>query len=414
MRFLPSIFILIVSITAVAQNAEKIPQPAAKFVTVPLTLDQNRVVINVDIPLSNGSTQRVRGWVDNGNPELWMSRRIADLMGLTVDCSSQSCTATGAMHEVVIDGFPVSLANVKQAKIPIQSEQAKNVMIPGMNAEINIPSTVLRNYAIVVDYPERRFTIGTPESIKFNGMSSKIFVNPENGLVQVPAKIENKSYNLGLDVGASISFLSQYVFSKLASIHPQWPQMTGAVAAANMWGRSDEPTWKLLRVDRVQYGPQFLSGIVMADLSSSATADVVSRAGSSTFGLLGSNALLNLRVGIDYARKLAYFEIGSTFKAPDFDVVGLTLRPEIDGRFTVIAIADFDGKPSVPEGADGIQVGDHVVAVGEIPTAGATLGQVWAMLRGEAGQERKLTIEHNGKQFSVIAKVRHFLGEDED
>jgi C-terminal processing protease CtpA/Prc len=152
----------------------------------------------------------------------------------------------------------------------------------------------------------------------------------------------------------------------------------------------------------------------VARLSSEAASDVARHPASATAGLLGTEAFLPYRIGIDYSRKLAYFEIGSTFKAPDFDVVGLTLRPEVDGSFTVIAIADFDGKPSVPQGQAGVQAGDHLVAVNDIPTSGSTLGQVWSMLRGAPDQERRLTIERNGKRLSVIANVRHFLPEAAD
>jgi hypothetical protein len=44
------------------------------------------------------------------------------------------------------------------------------------------------------------------------------------------------------------------------------------------------------------------------------------------------------------------------------------------------------------------------------------MGQVWSMLGGTPGQERILTIEHAGKEFTVTANVQHFLGEapDED
>jgi hypothetical protein len=183
--------------------------------------------------------------------------------------------------------------------------------------------------------------------------------------------------------------------------------MTGAVGPANMWGMPDEPQWKLLRLERLQYGPQFLSGTVMVMLPSEAQADVAKRAGIATAGLLGSNALLTSVVGIDYARKLAYFEVDATFKAPDFDVVGFTLRPGADGSFTVIAIAEIDGKPSVPE----VQVGDLLIAVNNISTAGQTLGQVWSTLRGNPGQERKLTIERGAKHLTVVANVQQFLGE---
>jgi C-terminal processing protease CtpA/Prc len=135
------------------------------------------------------------------------------------------------------------------------------------------------------------------------------------------------------------------------------------------------------------------------------------RAGVATIGMLGSNALLNYRVGLDYAHSTVYFDIGSTFKSPDFDVVGLTLRPEDDTRFTVIGISDFDGKPSAPAPPDGVQPGDHLAAVDGIPVPDSTMGQVWSLLEGAPGQERKLTLERNGNKFTVTAEVQHFLGE---
>lgn len=98
------------------------------------------------------------------------------------------------------------------------------------------------------------------------------------------------------------------------------------------------------------------------------------------------------------------------FNVPDFDVIGLILRSEIGGRLTILGVADFDGKPSV----DGVQAGDHLIAVDGIPVAGSTMGQVWSMLGGEPGKERKLSIERSGKQFTVVAKVQHFLGKIEE
>jgi hypothetical protein len=42
------------------------------------------------------------------------------------------------------------------------------------------------------------------------------------------------------------------------------------------------------------------------------------------------------------------------------------------------------------------------------------MGQVWSLLEGTAGQERRLTIERAGRQFAVVAKVQHFLGSAEE
>ena len=388
---------------------EKSHASADPPVTVPATIDHNRVVINVGIPLKDGSTETIHAWVDNGDPDLWMSKRVAELMGLSVSCDGQTCT--GRMNpqlpalEIRIAGMRAPLPQ----QIPIKI-QAAGVIAPGMDVELNIPSTVLRQYDVLIDFPQHRFTIGAPGSIQFHGEPAKVTINGENGLIQVPSKIDNKKYNLALDVGSCISFLSPELFDKLAGAHPDWPHMIGAVGSANMWGADEETKWKVMRVDRVQYGPTFLTDVAFVE-ESKETADFFGkRAGIATAGLLGASALQNFRVGLDYARSMVYFEVGRTTTFPDFDVVGLILRPENSGGFTILGVADIDGNPAVPVGPDGIQPGDSLVAVNEISVLQSTLGQVWAMLGGMPGQERRLTIRRADKEFIVTAQVQHFLG----
>ena len=162
-----------------------------------------------------------------------------------------------------------------------------------------------------------------------------------------------------------------------------------------------------MRVDRIQYGPLFLTDVPVAEVPKNFFAFFEKNAASALSGVLGSDALMNYRVGLDYAHSTAYFDIGRTFKFPEFDVVGLILRPEDDTRFTILGVADFQGTPSVPE----VQAGDHLVAVDGTPVPDSTMGQVWSLLEGSPGQERKLTVERVGRQFTVVAKVQHFLAE---
>jgi hypothetical protein len=404
------VFILLA--TAGAQKPS-LPNSESKSVSVPAILDHNRVVIDVDLPLPDGSTQRVRAWVDNGNPDLYLSRRLATQLGLIVTCGEHKCSAPPP-REIMIGGMKISLPAVKEAKIPLKPVAAAAVLFAGMSAEINIPSTVLRNFDVLINFPGHELTLAPPGTLKFNGVKAKVIVNPENGLVQVPSQIENKKYNLALDAGSSISFLAEELFDRFASAHPDWPHMTGAVGPANMWGLDDEPNWKLIRMDRVQYGPLFLTNVAVVEFPKDRQAFFEKRAGIPTAGLLGADLLANYRVGLDYAHSIVYFDIGRLFNFPAFDVIGLILRPDDDGRFTILGIADFDGKPSVLQGQEGVQAGDHLVAVGGIPVAGSTMGQVWLMLGGQPGQERKLTVERAGKEFTVVATVRHFLGETQD
>jgi hypothetical protein len=400
--------ILIVATTTVAAQSLA-PLLEAKSATVPITLDHDRIVIDVDVPLADGSTQSVRAWVDNGDPELNMSQRVAKLMGLMITCEGQNCSAKPP-REITIGGMKISFATVKAVNIPGKTNSATSVGFPGMRAEINIPSSVLRNYDVLIDLPDRKLTIAQPGGLRFNGVKTKVMVNAENGLIQIQSQIENKKYNLALDLASSISFLTDDLFEKLRSAHPGWPHMTGAVGPANMWGLQDEPKWKLMRVARLQYGPLFLTNVAAVEFPKDRMDFFEKRAGIPTAGLLGSNALVNYRVGLDYAHAAVYFDIGRLFNFPDFDVVGLILRPDDDGLFTVLGVADYDGKPSVPE----VEAGDRLIAVDGIPTSGSTLGQVWSMLGGEAGKERTLTVERAGKQFNIAATVQHFLGDAAD
>jgi hypothetical protein len=385
----------------------------SRFVTVPATIDHNRVVINVDMRLSDGSTQQVRAWVDNGNPDLELSRRVATMLGLTVTCDDKTCTAP-APPEILMGAVSIPLTGVKEARVPLKSVDAAAVLAPGMNAEINIPSSILRHYDVLIDFPDHKFSIGAPGTIHFQGVSSKIQVNANNGLLQVPSQIEGKKYNLALDIGSSISFLSEEIFDKLAAAHPDWSRMSGAVGSANIWGADDEMKWKVMRLDRLQYGPLFLANPIVVSLPKNTLDFYEKRAGGPTVGIVGSNLLLNYRVGIDYAHSTVYFDLGRTYNFPDFDVIGLILRPEDDGDFTILGVADFDGKPSVRYGPDGVQAGDHLLAVDGIPVRGSTMGQVWSMLGGTPGQDRVLTITRAGRGMRLVATVQHFLPEAPD
>jgi hypothetical protein len=405
-----ALLILVLTSACLAQSAPKSDSRAeAKSVTAPITLDHNRVTIDVDLPLPDGSTKRIHAWVDNGNPDLELSRRAATLLGLKVSCGEKECSAPPP-REIMIGDMRISLAAVKEAKIPLRSPTAASVVFPGMSAEINIPSTILRNYDVLINFPGHEFTLAPPGTLKFNGVKSKAIVNSENGLVQIPSQIEKKKFNLALDAGASISLLSPELFDGLAAAHPAWPHMTGATGPANMWGLDSEPKWKLMRVDRIQFGPLFLTNVAVAEFPKDWMDFFAKRAGIPTAGLLGADVLANYRVGIDYAHATVYFDIGRLFNFPEFDVIGLILRPEDDGGFTILGIADYDGKPSV----SGVQAGDRLAAVDGIPVPGNTLGQVWLMLGGEPGKQRRLTVERDGKQFIVIATVQHFLGDAPD
>jgi hypothetical protein len=381
-------------------------QSAPKAATVPITLDHNRIIIDVHLPLPDGSTKRVRAWVDNGDPDLYVTENVTRLMGLEPAGEIEEATRAKLRlaqppKSILVGGMSVSLAGIQAARVVAAGES----VAPGSSAQINFPSALLRHYDVLINYPDREFTIAEPGTLHFQGVHAKVLINPENGLIQVPSKIDGKSHNLALDVGASVSFLSADLIETLENAHPKWPHMSGAVGIANMWGSEDEPQRQLLRLAHMQYGSVFLTDVVVASFDAKAMDWFEKRAAVKTAGLIAANALLNYRIGIDYSHGEVYFDLGTTFKAPDMDVIGLILRPETDGRYTVLGVAEYEGKPSVPD----VQKGDVLISVDGIRASGGTMGQVWSSLQGSPGKVRTLTFVRAGKQFEVRAKVEHFL-----
>ena len=159
------IVLIVFAGAASAQDAGK-PQAEPKSVTVPITLDHNRVIIDVYLPLPDGSTKRVRGWVDNGDTDLILSERLAKMIGLTLICAGQVCVTPTPLPEILIGGMKVPLSNVRLS-IRQRPQNAESVAFAGMSAEIKLPSSVLRNYDVLIDFPDREFSIGLPGSLKF-------------------------------------------------------------------------------------------------------------------------------------------------------------------------------------------------------------------------------------------------------
>jgi hypothetical protein len=371
-----------------------------KSVTVPITLDHNRIVIDAYLPLPDGNTKRVRALVDTGATEMTVSQRVGELFG-SVKCDAQTCE-TSLPAEIQVGGMKISLAGMQSAHAP--AGVPKDVMIPGMAPEINLPASILRNYEAVFDYANRQFTIGDPGSVKFAGAQVSARVNPA-GLVAVTGQFQGEKLNLSLNTGSPISLLAADRLAKWHAANSTWPYLKGAVGAANVSGEPDETARELLRVPELHVGTPELSGVVFASLPSAAVQKLSDRIGADTDGQLGGEAFRNCRVGIDYAHQTVYVDVVSRTTAPDMDVVGLTLRPRADGHFTVSAVLSIDGKSATPD----VKAGDVLVGVDGAPVTGATLGQAWSLLSGTPGQSRALTLERDGKIFTVNAPVRRFL-----
>ncbi len=118
-------------------------------------------------------------------------------------------------------------------------------------------------------------------------------------------------------------------------------------------------------------------------------------------GFLGANALQGVRLEVDFAQGMTYWDERSALPAGDFDTVGLTLHPEVGGGYTVAGVAAKDGRAAV----DGVEPGDALVSVDGFEVANATMGRVVTALRGKPGATRTLVVERAGARATVVATV---------
>lgn len=381
-------------------------KPQQKAVTVPFILDHNRMLVEAEVQRSDSTWRKALLWVDTGNPAFLLSGDLASDLGIATPVARQTTRPKAAL-KIRIGGMTLRSDS---------TETSVGTAIPWlfntMHNNGNIPSTLLRNYHVVFDYPSRQLTLAEPGTIKPRGEKSAAQIHPSTGIVQLDAVIGGEPCSMALDNGASFSYLPDTMINDLIRRHPSWPYITGAVGCANIWGTwPQEESWPVVRIPEISFGsltvhdaaiaglpPFFRGGTDLANWYSHKTAQPVK-------GFIGPNIFGHCRVEIDYAGNAVYFEPRESSSPDDLCLVGITLAPGNDGRWTVIGVITKEKKPLV----DGVQPGDILLRTGTTITTGATMGSVIDALRGKPGDLRTLTLERDGREFTVEATVTRIL-----
>lgn len=419
------------------------PEPA-RVATVPFTLDHNRLLVTAEIQRPDGSWRPARLWVDTGNPTFCLAPALARDLGVDL-AGARPNPDVPPPAGVRLGGLPLDCGSAP-AKVMLEPSW----LFGATHADANLPSTVLRRYRVVFDYPRRQLSLialdalpgsgsvstpGAPGAPAPRGERAAASVHPETGIVQIDAVVDGDSLSFALDMGASYSFVSADVVERLAARHPDWPRLTGTAGCANMWGwwPPGEASMPLVRVPEIRWGPARLAGVGLVGVAEVAPggpplgAWYSRKTARPVVGFLGPNAFRDFRVEIDYAGGAVWFERGTESDeggggpggsggpavagagaepgGHDLDLVGLALRLEADGRYTVVGVPSRDGRSVVA----GVEPGDVLLSVDGFEAAGATMGAVVDALRGQPGEVRVLTLERAGARFRVEARVERLL-----
>lgn len=391
-----------------AALAVSVARPAvADAITVPFVLDHGRILIEVRLTFPDGGSEAIRAWVDNGNPELWITARLASRLALrstadeaTFDLLGARAQSVASPEGVELAGFPIATDGVATA-LRIEAE----TIAPGLPAEINLPAPVLRRYDLEVDFPRRRLTVARPGDLPFRGRRIAAHRLPGSELLRVDARAAGENLALTVDLGAGFSLLAAPQLERLAARHPRWSRQRGAVATALFWGFPEEATSLLLRLPVVDLGGVEVKQIGFAAMPADLLEPYRAVAGADSAGLLGAAAWLGFRVGIDSSHPSIYLEQGEVPKHDWLDAVGLSLRAERDGSYRIVGVPMLGDVPAVA----GVRVGERLAAVDGRSIRGLSMGAVWGLLSGRPGERRSLTIEREGAAIVLPAEVRRFL-----
>jgi len=295
-------------------------------------------------------------------------------------------------------GFPLSIQDVKVRVHPGAGVR------PGVPAEASLPASALRRTHVIFDYPAGRLTLARPGVLEPRGVAVPCRVNAETGLFMIDAVLDGETVALGVDTGSAGTWVSRLLTAAWEKRHPGWPRAVGAVGSANFFGFPFETEGVLMRLPEVSVGSVRVRDVALLGLDQRMFDWYSKKSAAPLLGFVGANVLRRFRLEVDFPGRMTYWQAGPETRANDLDIVGLTLRPEADGRLTIAGVATRAGVRSVR----GVEPGDTLLRVDELDASEATMGAVVEALRGRPGEKRLLVVGREGKSVTVEATVTRF------
>jgi hypothetical protein len=371
-------------------------QPTPGRASEHFLIDHNRVFVELEFVLADGTHRKALAFVDSGDPNFTFSASL--FKELHVEKAAD-------LH-VLFGGMPLDVSDVLFAEADDDGG-----MFTGMPVEANLPSTVLKQYDVSLDYGTRTLTLASPGSMKHDGVRVPCKVDARTGLASIQADVGGRTYSFAIDNGSAYTWIDRAVTEKWAITHRQWERGTGAVGDANMNGSLPELTGTMMRLPEVD-----LQGLKIEQVGALGVGPgwnekmprffdwYSQKTPGPVVGFLGGNVLRDFRLEIDYANRVTYWSRERGLHRREIDQVGIIIRPVLGGRYIVIGTATKKGRKTV----EGVAADDRLIRIDDFAVTGATMGKVLSALHGRPGETRKLELERHGTKFIVSARVTSF------
>ena len=367
-----------------------------------MTMEQNAPVVTLDFGRPTGGLRRGRLLFDSGGGAIILDASLAHDIGLhatgnpTEDDGQTYAPTTvpAALFGTLHVDLSTSKAFIHTGSTSFDTREEVEGMLPGK---------ALERYQVVVDYPKGLFTIATSGCVKHLGVRVPTPFVVASGHPMIEVSIAGRTYKLLLDTGSTVTLARRSLMEELLAEHPDWPHTKGAVGAADVPGSRGQEL--LLKVPEVSVGTARIRDLIVASRSDSIYPTNNYETPAPIVGALGSNALKNFRVEIDYPNQVTYLEQSQPSRSQELDTVGVVADVNAAGELVVEAVAstawDITGK--------NLRRGDVILRVEGIAPVTWTLAAASSALAGIPGEKKRLLLRRNGKTLSVIVTVASIL-----
>lgn len=388
-----------------ASCAEPIAPTKTQAGAVPFTLDAGRILVEVGFRRADGGLRKALAWFNMG----MASPTLAKALYRELQVGAQPLKI-----EFANAAFEVPASDVVDGDGGLAAPTFEHLFAPH-SVEAMLPASVLRDYAVTIDYGRSTLALARGGAAKPDGVAVPLAVNHKTGLVTVDASIAGEVYPFVIDAGSGYTWMRGDVLKRWLAEHPDWRRAEGAIGLANnnMLDYAFEKQGTVARLPEIA-----IATVVLKDVGVLGTGPVFGyfvdgvvgdffwdnwqkSASGPVLGWLGGNVLKNFKLTIDYPNRVSYWRARAAPDPHDLDQVGVTLVRR-DGRYFIGGVVRPANRD---ETIDGVAVDDELVGVGALDARGAAKASVLAALGGKAGETRLLRLERNGRALEVAAPV---------
>jgi hypothetical protein len=328
-----------------------------------------------------------------GGPLMFLDLATAASIGVSPTALGRSTGATDAAAS--LDGRAQVDVAFPGLEIPGQELVIKPKPLPG-DKEGVVGLMLLGKYVVELDHAAPAVRLHNSEKFRYSGPGQAIPFSIENQNPYVDVRLSLRSGDeirsrFVIDTGAagSIAYVAKSFADQnrlLERVVKSAPDSLGLTAC---------------RIERIALGPFSVDRPIIHQFGALGFGG-----NAEPSGMLGIDFLRRFKIFLDWERKRITLEPNRHYREPSrFDASGIRVY-RLAGEHQAVQI--FQVLPGTPAAEAGLQEGDNLIALDDVPVERMSPGMVHEALR-EDGREVALLVQRKTEVFTIKLKLRRLL-----